>query len=168
MVEEVFFKVLKPLAKSKPSDSTFKHYKDSFAKVYQKCDQLHVRMKGKTAFAPFNLFKEGINNEGPMFLPTCRLKTLALDSSNGEISNEEKRSYGIDFHRSGADPDNYAMIKKGKPRLPSWCDRILYRTPLSNKGMISCMIYDRMDYGNTVYSDHAPVIGLYSVTSAYK
>jgi len=84
-------------------------------------------------------FLEGINNEGPVFLPTCKL-------SHGRKEISEK------------------SFKCGKlnQRTPSWCDRILYN---SVNLSVKCVYYDRMDYGNMNYSDHAAVIGIFSFSN---
>lgn len=83
-------------------------------------------------------YKEGINNAGPNFFPTCKLiKKCPIEES-------ESRKY---------------QIVKGKTqRVPSWCDRILY-----NGNNITCLYYDNFDKGYTCKSDHIPVIGLFEI-----
>ena len=49
-------------------------------------------------------------------------------------------------------------------RQPSWCDRILY----CDRGDVSvktrCVVYDRLDAGETMkMSDHAAVYGIYEI-----
>ena len=80
-------------------------------------------------------FNEGIGNDGPNFLPTCKLEK--------KCPITEQRTY---------------QISKGRTaRIPSWCDRILYL------GRITCLLYESFDAGTTCKSDHIPVIGLYDV-----
>lgn len=50
---------------------------------------------------------------------------------------------------------------KGK-RLPSNCDRILYKMNGTNI-QANCILYDRFDYGNTKVSDHAPVVAVFEL-----
>lgn len=81
-------------------------------------------------------YREGVNNMGPRFMPTCKL----LKNCNNKIRK-------------------YQISKKGTSRIPSWCDRILH----SND--ITCLMYDNFDKGTTCKSDHIPVIGLYELES---
>ncbi len=53
--------------------------------------------------------------------------------------------------------DNYDTSEKC--RIPSYCDRILYRS--RQKGAISCSVYDSIK--EIKLSDHRPVFGLYEV-----
>ena len=52
--------------------------------------------------------------------------------------------------------DCYDLGKENKPRIPSYCDRILFTSDLSLEG------YETIDTGNLNYTDHLMVIGLFS------
>jgi hypothetical protein len=78
---------------------------------------------------------EGINNEGPLFLPTCKLK------------HYREQEYNLDIFKLGSK----------NQRIPSWCDRILF----SNN--IECLYYNRWDYKDMNKSDHASVVGFYTL-----
>ncbi len=69
----------------------------------------------------------------------------------GRITFEPTYKYDINS-------DNYDTSEKC--RIPSYCDRILYRS--RQKGSISCSYYDAIKEIKT--SDHRPVFGLYEVT----
>jgi hypothetical protein len=81
-------------------------------------------------------FNEGVDNNGPMFVPTCKLKK----------------------GRKGLNVKSYKTGKKNQ-RTPSWCDRILYQ----QNANIKCVVYDFWDYGTMNCSDHAAVFGIYYV-----
>ena len=83
---------------------------------------------------------EGINNMGPQFAPTCKMaKPRPVDQVN------------INSYKTG----------KFDQRTISHCDRILYTT-LRPGAKLICTEYNRLDYGNTVKSDHAMVYGTYT------
>jgi hypothetical protein len=106
---------------------------------------------------PVPILNEGVNNSGPLFLPTCKLRQGRDDLQC------------INSYRLG----------KEDQRTPSWCDRILFKqfdifdsdTEEQNascmskdKGELSCILYDRWDYGAMNHSDHASVVGVYRIT----
>jgi hypothetical protein len=109
--------------------------KEIYRTYYQEYDELLDQMKKGNIYH----FNEGISNQGPLFLPTCKLNK----------------------HRS-------SVIGSFKPgdhnqRPPSWADRILYKFDSKE---ISCSSYERFDYGNTMkLSDHAAVVGVFEVNS---
>lgn len=76
------------------------------------------------------IFKEGIEDKGPLFPPTCKLF--------------QKRNYypGELVYNLG----------KYRQRVPSWCDRILYKN-------LECCSYYSFDEYEIRYSDHMSVIG---------
>ncbi|XWV24462.1 hypothetical protein QJ856_gp0018 [Tupanvirus deep ocean] len=98
---------------------------------YKDYDQLN-----QTLASDLKTFKEGINNNGPTFLPTCKLEKKCPIPDNGR---------------------KYQTKKGNTKRVPSWCDRILY------SGNINCKLYQSFDSGFTCKSDHMPVIGLYEI-----
>lgn len=101
-----------------------------FVDEYKKYDQLYNAIT-----TIFPQFLEGVNNNGPCFLPTCKMNKICP----------------ILFNR------DYQIVKKNRYRIPSWCDRILYTNN------ISCMTYNSFDNGYTCKSDHVPVTGLYNL-----
>jgi hypothetical protein len=97
---------------------------------YKKYDQM-----GLTMDSILMDYREGVDYEGTSFLPTYK------------------------FYKS--DIDNfriYQTIKNDQPRIPSWCDRILY------SGDVTCLAYESFDNEYTKKSDHRPVLGLYEIS----
>jgi len=102
------------------------------------CDELRL------LFSYYKLIKreellllEGIDDRGPLFLPTCKLQ-------------------------KGRTSTIYKLGKKNQ-RSPSWCDRILYKC-LNNNYNIKCNYYNNIDVLEMNMSDHSGVIGLYSIS----
>jgi len=116
--------------------------KSTLHDIYENNDELRKELgKGQI----FLNFQEGIDNEGPMFLPTCKMRKPRPDP---ESITEITQLYNVG---------------KGQ-RKPSWCDRILY----CDRGDVSmetrCIVYDRLDAGETMkMSDHAAVYGIYKI-----
>lgn len=99
-------------------------------------DELKNQMKKENIF---NFF-EGVNNQGPMFLPTAKLN----------------------FNRE-------FKWGKFNQRIPSWCDRILFSQFKENKYELNCVKYERFDYGVAMsMSDHAAVLGIYNFSEFKK
>nr|QBK87239.1 MAG: uncharacterized protein LCMAC201_01410 [Marseillevirus LCMAC201] len=87
------------------------------------------------------ILSEGVNNSGPVFLPTCKLK-------------QGRKKITMNSYKLG----------RQNHRTPSWCDRILFKQFQSN-GEICCILYDYWEYGTMTLSDHAAVIGVYRITT---
>lgn len=85
--------------------------------------------------------KEGVNDLGPLFEPTCKMK---------KTRNPERTNI-----------NSYA-IGKVDQRVPSYCDRILYTSMYHDGPQLICLYYDRLDDKVTANSDHAAVIGKYT------
>lgn len=84
------------------------------------------------------ILKEGVQNSGPIFLPTCKMA-----HNREHIDKVKEKAYLLGFFDQ---------------RVPSWCDRILY------KGYdLECLEYNRLDIGNMNLSDHAAVMGVFSI-----
>jgi hypothetical protein len=100
------------------------------------------------------LLYEGINNNGPQFIPTCKLKKGRnnINTSNAFFCQEDQ------FQTK-----NIFKLCKYYQRTPSWCDRILFKNFENTNFDIKCIKYDRWDYGNMNLSDHASVIGIFSI-----
>jgi hypothetical protein len=111
-------------------------------KIYMKHDELYHAIQEKHIDLPF---REGIHNEGPRFLPTCKMRKPRISKSD--------RSSIRDMYNIGSGQ-----------RQPSWCDRILYYS-FNKSQKIRCLMYDRIDEGKTMeQSDHAAVYGLFYLT----
>jgi hypothetical protein len=94
-------------------------------------------------------YKEGINgfeiDNQSEFLHTCKLSQAKNNVCKIQKNKRE-----------------YATKIQGEARVPSWCDRILYRS-FSINSNIKCLYYKTYDYGNIQQSDHKAVIGKYKV-----
>lgn len=88
--------------------------------------------------------KEGINDQGPNFAPTCKM------------THDRQELTGLDRYKIG----------KFDQRTPSYCDRILYSTLDRDIGQLMCEEYDRLDNSALLdKSDHAGVIGVFSINN---
>jgi hypothetical protein len=57
-------------------------------------------------------------------------------------------------------------LGKYNHRIPSWCDRILYKKYTDNNDNIKCIYYNRFDFGATMSkSDHAAVISIFDLST---
>lgn len=110
--------------------------KEFIKDMYLHHDELKEQMNRKNIYE----FKEGVNNVGPEFIPTCKM-----------VKGREKNKYW----------------KTGKfdQRIPSWCDRILYNKFTQDQESIKCVYYDRFDCGEAMKkSDHAAVISIFEIS----
>lgn len=113
--------------------------KEFFYNMYTMYDELKDQMRRGNIYE----FLEGIENKGPMFLPTCKME-------KGRDTN-----------------DIECQWKTGKydQRVPSWCDRIIYNKYGDDHHTLQCTYYDRFDSGDVMsQSDHAGVIGLFDLS----
>lgn len=104
-------------------------YKRMFHEFVLKNDEYEQQRAKKNIY----LLDEGVNNEGVFFPPTCKL------NKKRETSEISMKSY---------------KYGKTDQRVPSWCDRILYKN-------IRCLKYDIFDVGNIKLSDHLALIGIF-------
>ena len=121
---------------------------DIYRQFYLYSDELHEQMTKGNIYA----FDEGIRNEGPIFLPTCKML--------------KGRPEGYDVPRVEKARISSRCFKIGivNQRAPSWCDRILYRSLNERVAPLRCEEYYRFDEGSVMKkSDHAGVIGVFSV-----
>lgn len=110
--------------------------------IYIDHDELYRELKKGKIVIPF---EEGLNNQGPMFLPTCKMRKPRKNP-------EEAVSI-----------DEVFNIGQGQ-RHPSWSDRILHYDCPDTSYRTSCQIYDRFDEGETMkMSDHAAILGIYTL-----
>lgn len=94
----------------------------SLVQEYYKQDELHNQIVKENIYK----YNEGVGNIGPTFAPTCVMR-----------KNRDCES-------------NYLNCWETNPDyiLPSWCNRILYRSYNINK--MCCTKYDRFDHGKTI------------------
>lgn len=104
-------------------------YKRMFREFCIKNDEYEQQRAKKNIY----LLDEGVNNGGPLFPPTCKMNK---NRAEGKIL--------ISSYKHG----------KSDQRVPSWCDRILYKN-------ITCLEYDIFDVGNIKLSDHLALIGIF-------
>lgn len=141
-----------------------KQNKGQFVSTYKSYDEL-INYKKKL----FN-FKEGINNRGPEFDPTCKLckpRNLLVDTPhhNGILKADDKtmRRMYIDKDTQKLKCYGSYQIAEHQNRYASWCDRILYDSfdPLYD---IVCTNYDSYyTPGIMDQSDHNAVYGIYEI-----
>jgi hypothetical protein len=110
--------------------------------IYKDYDELKEQMNRKNIYE----FLEGIDNSGPIFIPTCKLK---------KQRNNESSEFPVDIWKLG----------KHNQRFPSWCDRILYTSYIDGRNQhLRCDYYGRFDFGKIMTkSDHAGIIGLFTL-----
>jgi len=115
-----------------------------FSRIWKENDELYQELKKGRILIDF---KEGVDNKGPLFLPTCKMK---------------KPRQEIEQATCIADIFN---IGQGQ-RKPSWCDRILFYDLKDGILKTKCLEYDRLDSGETMKkSDHAAIYGLYIINN---
>lgn len=100
-------------------------------------------------------FKEGINDQGALFMPTWNLKrgrdnSCSIKQQMGKVQEQNKIQISSECFND-------------QDQGWGWHDRILYKDNLTSNGRISCLEYDRIDIKNMHQSDHAGVIALFSV-----
>lgn len=114
--------------------------KDFIRNMYTKHDELKEQMRRENIYS----FSEGVDNEGPIFIPTCKM-------------TKERNGVEINSWETG----------RVNQRIPSWCDRILYRkfpNQVEDGRNLTCTYYDRFDVGMTMAkSDHAGVLALFEL-----
>lgn len=134
--------------------------------IYQKYDELKVQMNRNNIYE----FSEGVDNQGPSFIPTCKLvkgrttfpfKTkhsfndnISISRKNTDISNEKFININ-DYWKTG----------KKDQRVPSWCDRVLYKQFTNDGHKLECTYYDRFDVGEVMSkSDHAGILSMFKLS----
>lgn len=138
-------------------------------KLYSESDELLHQMRKENIYT----LSEGVEGEGPRFLPTCKMvkgrrplsKTPFDDTVDdyGFLKIESSIKPSIPFERETRSRYN---LGKFNQRNPSWCDRILYTDQIKNSSSsdrkLVCTAYESFDEGSTMSkSDHAGVLGLF-------
>jgi hypothetical protein len=129
-----------------------------YRQIYLHYDELHQEM------SKYNIYvlEEGVNNEGPLFLPTAKMsKQRTMDYDKGlDGHGDLSQPYQITNALAGT------CFKTGvaDQRIPSWCDRVLYKTITEHGSKMQCLCYQRFDVGQTMKkSDHAGVISVFLI-----
>ena len=127
-----------PRPASEVASEFLDHPNEEFClEMYNLYDELREQMQRGNIYS----FDEGIENQGPSFLPTAKMA-------------KNRRKTDIVWNTGKYDQ-----------RTPSWCDRILYKSGLKND--IECIYYDRFDSGEAMKkSDHAGVIAVFNISTS--
>jgi hypothetical protein len=160
------------------NDFTLKHNDHEFIRdMYLNYDELREQMRRKNIYE----FSEGISNQGPIFIPTCKMmkgRITEPGNQNNKASfagNEhdlgldnlkpiDAKIYPINKGMSHQDGSEYWKIGAHDQRVPSWCDRVLYRKFGADVHNMICTYYDRFDVGTVMSkSDHAGVIAIFEL-----
>lgn len=108
--------------------------------MYLNYDELKEQMRRQNIYH----FSEGINNQGPTFIPTCKMSKNRLQ----DVSDD------LEYWKTGREDQ----------RVPSWCDRVLFNKFGEDGHNMICTYYDRFDVGNVMLkSDHAGVISIFEL-----
>jgi hypothetical protein len=129
--------------------------------LYENFDELKCQMDKQNIYT----FNEGIENKGPIFLPTCKmLKNRHFTKLNNTKLNNTKLN---NTKLNNTNLNNISWkLGKYNHRIPSWCDRILYKKYTDNNDNIKCIYYNRFDFGATMSkSDHAAVISIFDLST---
>lgn len=97
-------------------------------------------------------FKEGVNDQGPMFMPTWKLR---LDRSHLCSPLDSRLAL----------PHNQCFAAAARGEMPSWRDRIIYKEIPGGKYSLVCEYYNRFDVNNINKSTHAGVIGVFHLST---
>lgn len=123
--------------------------------LYINYDELREQMRRQNIYE----FSEGINNQGPTFVPTCKMmkgrdKYPLHDHDDISSNPSNSTKYGTDYWKIG----------ELNQRVPSWCDRILYRKFGDDGHNLICTYYNSFDVGSVMAkSDHAAVLSLFEL-----
>lgn len=118
--------------------------------MYVTYDELKEQMRRQNIYE----YLEGVNNQGPSFVPTCKMVKDRINEPETEIENK-KLIYG-------GHPWKLGCMDQ---RVPSWCDRILYQKYGEDGHNMICTYYNRFDVGTVMAkSDHAAVLSLFELS----
>jgi hypothetical protein len=117
-------------------------------KDLQRYDELR---RAKTN-VPLRGFKEGVSDEGPLFMPTW-----SLARGRPDTCAPDKLAARVDVNCFTPPIDAISTL--------GWHDRILYRELLTSGYITQCREYNRIDIKNMHASTHAGVIGFFEMGS---
>ena len=92
---------------------------------------------------PVPVMNEGIDDSGPVFLPTCKMR-----QGREYIEECKQAAYSLGIEDQ---------------RTPSWCDRILYKQ-FKKGNNIKCIYYNRWEHGTMRMSDHSAVTAVFKIS----
>jgi hypothetical protein len=119
------------------------NYKDYYDKDELKNE---ISMSGSALYG----FEEGLNNEGPKFLPTWDLKRNRPENCQTLITTDDGKKVDDTCF-------NLNSLSVG------WHDRIIYKNYNDNL-KVNCEFYKRLDYKNMNKSTHAGIMGIYNLS----
>lgn len=127
------------------------HSKELYERLYREYDELRQQKEKRNIY----YMEEGINDEGPRFAPTCKMRI------------ERNMACDLDPYRQSLPdkPSDCWTLGKQDQRVPSWCDRVLYSKLDANSDLnLMCRAYERFDIGDTMKkSDHAGVMAVFDL-----
>lgn len=113
----------------------------------QQYDELKVALAQK----PLIGFKEGVGNEGPLFVPTWKLARGRSDKCvPGDNTSKIEAACFADPRSGGG---------------AGWHDRILYKESMTSTYIAHCLEYSRLDIQNMHESSHAGVYAVFEMRS---
>lgn len=147
---------------------------ENIAKRLYSCDEFNSRRVPKTTLG---VMHEGINyrrgtgkplvntsldsglGPGPEFLPTWKLKSVNLQRNEAKKEDKYKRRISNCLQNQANKIECYDSTTQNA----SWRDRILYMNRGNASASVVCLTYDMFDAENITYSDHAAVVGLFTL-----
>lgn len=122
-------------------------YNNQFNEAYKEYDELYKSIQNRTIEINF---KEGKNNEGITFPPTCKMSNY---NKHDKHDNQDrcKSSFKEECYKLG----------ENEWRIPSFCDRILYYD-MSNYPKTKCLVYESHSSKAINISDHNMVYGIFN------
>ena len=147
------YRLADPRPASKVADELNERFDDTVLihDLYIEYDELKEQMRRKNIYE----FSEGVSNQGPLFVPTCKMVKGRITGTCYSDEKDYPQAYeGKDCWKTG----------KIDQRVPSWCDRILYQKFGDDPHNLICTYYNRFDVGDTMSkSDHAGVLSMFEI-----
>ena len=128
-----------------------------YAQELYKYDELHSEF-GKSE-TRLKMFQEGVNNMGPTFLPNWRLDSVDA-TRTGKAKFMKRESDCLSTNK------NIINCYDKSEEHVAWKDRILYSSSSSKPsdlGKLVCRQYELYDSNNITYSDHAAILGIFTI-----
>lgn len=135
--------------------------KEYLERLYREHDELLQQMQKGNIYK----LKEGIDNKGPNFIPTCKMNKERISTEFRENIDSIIEDLGEDSDGAG---DVCFKLGRYNQRVPSYTDRILYAKVenRADKYQLRCEYYDRFDHGECMKkSDHAAVMAVLTLSS---